>query len=207
MIPRTNGMPGAQIVALIHLRSEVLGDPDAKPEDQIESVKAIDKQIRDAIGHAADEAGVAIRRFESLAEADRKEAKYYHARAAAYDSTVEWLKEQVIGVMNFAGTKSVEGPHATLSIKKNPASLDVAQPELVPPNYQRRHVTLTTALWERLLAHLMTTDKGGLIFADLVDCKISEPEPMKDAIKAELKAGIGVPGCRIVDDRVRLVVE
>jgi Siphovirus Gp157 len=198
---------GKELFALLQFRDDVKRDADMTPQEQAESLEAIEGQIRDYLQRAAEDAGVVMRRYESFAEADRKEAKYYRDRAEAWDTQVAWLKGEVLAVMEMIGAKKIEGPHSTLKVVKNPPSVDVAQRELVPAAYQRRTVTVTGELWDRLLSHLFGTPKGSPLFVELQECKITDPEPMKDAIKKELKAGVSVPGCRLIDDKVRLEVE
>jgi len=198
---------GQELIQLIQFREDIRTDPEMLPQEQAASLLAIDGQIRAYLMRAAEDAGVAVRRYEGFAEAARKEAKYYRDRADAWGALIEWLKGEVLAVMRASGATEIEGPHATLKIRKNPPSVDVAQPELVPVFYTRRTVTVTGALWEKVLLELFGTPKGAPLFAELMECKISNPEPMKDMIKQELRAGVGVPGCRLREDSVRLVVE
>lgn len=208
-LPTDQGLrrTGDELLALIQLREDVCRDPDMTPDEQRESLKAIDGQIRGYLKTAAEDAGVVLRRWEAFAAADRKEAKYYYDRACEWERQTEWLKGEVTAVMQMIGTKRIEGAHGTFRIQKNPASVDVAQPELVPAPYQRITVTMSKYLYDRINQALFSGDKTSSLFAELQEAKTGAAEPVKSQIMSELKQGVSVPGCRLVDDRVRLVVE
>jgi hypothetical protein len=110
-----------------------------------------------------------------------------------------------------------------MALHKNPASVDVAQPELVPAKYKLIDVTMSEALFESIVNALMRDDKAAAVLAELLQVKRSEPKLSKSAIAADLKAvcptcnGVGkdcktcggsgkcsVPGARLVTDRVHL---
>lgn len=199
-----------ELLELLRYREEIASDPDMTPQEMQTSLEICDDRIREYVtGEIAKVDGIAayFRECDARQEALRAEAKRILAQADIWEQRGKRLNQITLRVMQQTGATHLEGATSTFKVRKNPPSLDVAQPELVPAPYQRRQVTLTTALWDRLLAHLFATPKGATLFVELQECKISEPEAMKDAIKKELKAGVGVPGCRMREDSVRLVVE
>jgi hypothetical protein len=79
---------------------------------------------------------------------------------------------------------------------------------MVPSAYQRVTVKLTLDLWTRLTARVMTTEKkGDEMLAEVLDAKVSAPEPILSHIGNELKAGVGVPGCRLANENFRLEIK
>ncbi len=67
-------------------------------------------------------------------------------------------------------------------------AVDVVQPDMIPPALQRLTVRISVADWNAL----MRTPQSGLI-----EAHVSEAEPDKEAIRAVLESGGGVPGCRL----------
>lgn len=207
-----------ELLDLMRFRESVADDPDMTPDEITASLEAIDRQITEYVTReVAKVDGIAAYLRECHARHDvlKAEAQRLQLQADAWAERGERLYAVTLQVMQQTGATLLEGANSTFKVRKNPPSVDVAQPELVPPAYQRQTVTLTVALWRRVLSHLFSNPRQPLsgghedvsLFIELNECKISNPEPMKDAIKAELKAGVGVPGCRLVDDKVRLVLE
>jgi hypothetical protein len=104
------------------------------------------------------------------------------------------------------GQKKLDGETSTLKLAKNPASVDVRQPELVPDEFLRRSMTMPESMWKHISDCL---DEVGSRRRNDFDAFIdaSKPEPVKADIAKALKAGAGVPGCERITDKVRLVVE
>jgi hypothetical protein len=199
-----------QLLELLTFRDSVLEDPDMTPAEQQESVKAIDQQIRDYVTAEVKKVdGIAryLREFETRAETLKEEAKRCNEAAKAWDKRHESLESMVIAIMREANKTRLDGRHSVLNLRKNPASVDVAQPELVPGEYRRIVVTMSLAFYERLRTALMMNEKLAPLGSELIQSKVSEPEAMRSQIGAELKLGGSVPGCRLKTDSVRLEVK
>jgi hypothetical protein len=200
----------AELVQLVRYREEVASDTEITPQEQQASLDAIDKQITAYVHReVAKVDGIAayLRECETRAKVLRAEAQRLREQSDAWEDRGNRVEAVTLRVMQQTGATLLEGTNSTFKVKKNPPSVDVAQPELVPAPYLRVAVTMSEDLFARITSHLFGTDKGATLFAELIECKRSNPEPMKDAIKAELKQGVGVPGCRLKEDSVRLVVE
>lgn len=199
-----------ELLDLMRFREDVAQDTDLTPQEQTASLEAIDKQITEYVHReVAKVDGIAayLRECETRAAVLKAEAMRIKAQADAWTARHDRLEAVTLRVMQQTGATLLEGANSTFKVRKNPPSVDVAQPELVPTPYQRLTVKLNRGLWERVLAHLMMSEKGAPLFHELIEINVGNPEPMKDAIKSELRAGVGVPGCRLREDSVRLVVE
>jgi hypothetical protein len=200
-----------ELLTLLHLREDLAADPEMTPEEIKASTEAIDDQIAvylpQALANRSDEVANIIRQFEAMDEADAKEMARIRERRQQRTEAREYLERRVLDLMTRADTKRIDGQHVTLFRKKNPASVDVAQPELLPSEYRRFKITMTQALYDRLVQHLFGTEKGAPLFVELNECATSLQEPMLTKIKEELKAGVGVPGCRLREDSQRLEIK
>lgn len=188
-----------ELLDLLRFREDTVTDADMTPAEQAETLATVDRQIEEYIKREVKKAdGIAsyLRECETRAEALKAEAKRLKERADAWEQRHDRIKSGVLRVMQLMGFKKIEGQQSTLAIRKNPASVDIRQPELVPEVYQRVTVTLNASLWNQLCAA-----NPGLATATV------NREPSKSAIKEALKRGDGVPGCELREGSVRLEVE
>jgi hypothetical protein len=199
-----------QLLELMHAREEMRAT-EMPLDEAAASINAIDQQIAEylpqALANRSDEVANVIRQFEAMDEADAKELARIRDRRNERQEARQYLERRVLELMKRSGKKRIEGQHVTLTEKKNPASVDVSQPDMVPEAYKRVGVTLSLDLWNRVLSHLMPTERGAPLFQELMDCKVSAGEVMLSKVKDELKAGVGVPGCRLRDDSTRLEIK
>lgn len=248
-----------ELLELMHAREDVESSSEMTPQEIEASLAAIDAEVTGylvkALANKTDVVVNYVRECEKRAEVDRAESGRLKDKAAAWDTQREYLEYQVLMLMQrsvcrscegrqqakpckecggLGYTKRVEGQHHKFVACKNPPSCEVAQPDMVPGPYMRTTITLSPDLLNRLLNHLMTTEKGAPIFQDLMQCKQSPAEPVKSEILRELKqpcpncqgkwdempgqihatvcgvcGGSGrnsVPGCRLKDDSVRLEI-
>lgn len=200
-----------QLMELLQFRESVAEDPDMMPAEIEDSLAACDRQIEEYVRaevHKADGVAAYLRECEKHAEALAEESKRIASRAKAWQARQERLEQVIIGVMQSVQKTKVEGQRSTLLLRKNPPSANVRQPDLVPIEYKRLTIKLSIAQYERIAAHLMKTDAGGVLFGELLEARTnSQDEISKSKILAELKAGGSVPGCDMVRDKVRLEVK
>lgn len=198
------------LIELYAYREEIVREKDMAPAEQAETLKLIDGQIddfiraeldkADGIGYQWNEFGMRAATCAADADAARKRAGMWALRA-------DDLIDRSLKAMQLRKKTKIEGARYTLSIKKNPASVQITDPAEVPKPYMRRTVTMNADLYDRLMAHLMVTKAGQPLFLELQESDTSACEPMKKKIGEELKAKVAVPGTRLIDDRVRLVIE
>ena len=100
------------------------------------------------------------------------------------------------------GVRRLEGNVSSMRIQKNPDSVLIVDPALVPPAMKDAVVTLPAYVWEALLNCLSLEERE--TFEPLL--KKLEFRPDKKAIGAELKAGTDIPGADLQFGQCRLVV-
>lgn len=187
-----------ELFALLQAREDLQSDTEMTAQEIEASVNALDSQIANylplALANRADEVANIIRQFDQVDKIDSNEITRIRERRDRNAQAREYLERRVLDLMMRADQKRIDGQHVTLYRKKNPASVDVVQPDLVPDPYKRVGVTLTLDLWGRLLSHLMPTEKGAPLFGELMECKASAGEPMLSKIKDELKQPC--PSCK-----------
>ena len=100
------------------------------------------------------------------------------------------------------GIKRLEGNCSSLRMQKNPDSVVVVDPNLVPPAFKAVVVTMPAYVWEALLNCLDPEERNE--FEPLID-KL-EFKPDKKAIGAELKNGTEILGADLRFGEWRLVL-
>ena len=100
------------------------------------------------------------------------------------------------------GVKRLEGNCSSMRIQKNPDSVLVMDPHLVPPAFKAAVVTMPAYVWDALLACLDPEERKE--FEPLIG-KL-EFKPDKKAIGAELKSGTQIPGADLAFGSWRLVL-
>ena len=109
---------------------------------------------------------------------------------------------QQFAVPDRKGIKRLDGNSSSLRIQKNPDSVMVVDPNLVPPAFKAVVVTMPAYVWEALLNCLDSEERRE--FEPLMD-KL-EFRPDKKAIGAELKNGTEIPGADLRFGEWRLVL-
>jgi hypothetical protein len=100
------------------------------------------------------------------------------------------------------GVKRLDGNVSSLRIQKNPDSVLITDPNLVPAMYKDAVLTLPAYVWEALLGCLSEEERAE--FERLV--KRTEFRPDKKALAAELKTGEEIPGADWQFGQMRLVL-
>lgn len=193
-----------QLLELLNFRESIESDPDMTPQEQQESLKACDESIAEYIRaevKKADGIALYLREFEMRAEALEIESKRLQRKADDWWRRHENLTNMVVDVMKATKQTRIDGRHSVLQLKKNPPSVEVAQPDMVPGDMQRVTVKMTMAQWQQTVAAMPMA-----LAIELTGCA-APPEPMKTEIAKRLKEGDGVPGCRLRTDGVRLEVK
>lgn len=187
-----------ELMELMTFRDSLFEDPDITPQERDESVKAIEKRIREYVL-------VEVKKVDGIAHYLRE----FEARAAVYTSEIERLQQRkkieedrrkrlgdmVLEIMLQTGQQKLEGKHSTFKLVKNPPSVDVFQPGLVPDNYQRLTVTMSPDTWNAVKKAVLRNPAPGTLAVALMECKVSEPEVEKRKIAEELKQKMKCGAC------------
>jgi hypothetical protein len=193
-----------QLLELLNFRESIESDPDMTPQEQQESLKACDESIAEYIRaevKKCDGIAMYLREFAARAQAETDEIERLKRRKRMWDKRYESLEAMVIDIMQVTKQTRIDGRHSVLQLKKNPPSVEVAQPDMVPGDMQRVTVKMTMAQWQQTVAAMPMA-----LAIELTGCA-APPEPMKTEIAKRLKEGDGVPGCRLRTDGVRLEVK
>lgn len=86
----------------------------------------------------AQNVGYAIKSLDATAAAIKAAEAEMAARRKAIEKRAEHLREYTKTCMEVAGVSKIECPHFALSIKKNPAAVDIFEPGLIPGEFMRQ---------------------------------------------------------------------
>lgn len=78
-----------------------------------------------------------IRNMETFADAVKAEADAMADRAKRIRNRADAVKRYLHQCMNLAGVQKIEHPQFTISIRKNPESVQIFEEGLLPPDYLR----------------------------------------------------------------------
>lgn len=86
----------------------------------------------------AQNVAYAIKNLEATAGAIKQAEAEMAARRKTIEKRAEHLREYTKTCMEVAGVSKVECPHFALTIKKNPAGVEIFEPGLVPAEFMRQ---------------------------------------------------------------------
>lgn len=78
-----------------------------------------------------------IRNMETFADAIKAEADAMADRAKKVRNRADAVKKYLHQCMNLAGVQKIEHPQFTISVRKNPVSVQIFEEGLLPPDYLR----------------------------------------------------------------------
>ncbi len=113
--------------------------------DQLADLELDDQTIADTLEGMAGElelktASVAMmaRNLEATASAIKDAEAQMAQRRKALERRSEWLRRYLLESMQHAGIKRVECPQFALTVRDNPAAVDVFEPGLIPAEFMRQ---------------------------------------------------------------------
>jgi hypothetical protein len=86
----------------------------------------------------AQNVAYAIKNLEATATAIKQAEADMAARRKAIEKRAEHLWEYTKACMEVAGVTKIECPHFALTIKKNPAAVDIFEPGLIPAEFMKQ---------------------------------------------------------------------
>lgn len=89
----------------------------------------------------AQNVAYAIKNLEATATAIKSAEAEMAARRKAIENRAAHIKEYIKTCMEVAGVTKIDCPHFALSIKNNPASVDIFEPGLIPAQFMRQPET------------------------------------------------------------------
>jgi Siphovirus Gp157 len=188
------------LLNLMLCREAVLDDEQYHGDEasRTEALEMIDRSIKERVSaEIAKVDGIAfyLREFAARATTAKVEAKRLKDRQDMWEAREERLKEIVTQVMSMTGKMRLEGNSNTLKLVKNPPSVEIAQPELVPSEYQKVVVRMPHSLWARVVraipeALLLEVGEHSKETAELSKSEIAEA--LKQRVPCEVCEGVGV---------------
>jgi hypothetical protein len=189
------------LLNLMLCREAVLDDEQYHGDEasRTEALEMIDCSIKERVSaEIAKVDGIAfyLREFAARAATAKAEKDRLAARQRLWEAREERLKEIVKNVMLMTGKDRLEGDSNTLKLVRNPPSVEIAQPELVPAEYRQVKVPMSEAMWNRLVNVLFAHDRElWQMFANRGQPNLTDFEPMKTPIKEALKQQIPCGRC------------
>lgn len=101
------------------------------PSALADTLQAIEESIQDKVQNTA----LVIRNLEADVDAIKAEEKRLAERRKAIENNCKGLKDYLYQQMVATDLKRIKGTIVTVGIQKNPASLDIAEDAVVPPEY------------------------------------------------------------------------
>jgi hypothetical protein len=141
-----------------------------------------------------------IQYCEWMAELAKAEIKRLQGRQKHFEGTADRVSAMVLRVLDFLGTKKLEGRTHTLSKRKCPPSVQIDDEPRVPSEFKRVTVTLRLDEWNCLLA------AAGDDLRQTVETAILKQEQAIDlkAVKEALNLERDVAGADLVVNRFTL---
>ena len=199
-----------ELLELLQFREDTALDQTMTVAERDETLKAADQHIAEYVAREltkADNIAAFLRECDRRADLEDEEIARLQARKRKWQAWHDRLEECTIRAMQIAGKREIDGAHNTLKLRKNPASVEILQPEMIPMEYCTQTVKIQQSVWDSVMRLLEVHNQE--LFLRMAECGMHGhgPEPMKREISNVLKRGDGVPGCRLKDDTVRLVIE
>lgn len=86
----------------------------------------------------AQNVAYAVKNLEATAAAIKAAEAEMAARRKAIENRAMHLNEYAKTCLEIAGVQKIECPHFALSLRKNPASVDIFEPGLIPAEFMRQ---------------------------------------------------------------------
>ena len=96
-----------------------------------------------------------VRNLEATAAAIKDAEAQMAARRKAIENRAARVKDYLLASMMVAGVEKIECPLFKLSVRNNPASVEVYQPELIPTSFMRQPEPPPPAVDKKALAEVL----------------------------------------------------
>lgn len=170
-----------------------LGDldlPDEAIADTLEGMQGeLTVKARSIAAFAAD--------LDTTAQAMKDAEARMKARRQAVERRAERLRHYLLSGMQYAGIEKIDGPDFCIKLKTNPPAVEVFDQAKIPSQFMRKSaaIEITDA------CNMLLDSKDGqdwITVSGPKDAFKFTEAPIKDAIKAAIKAKQDVPGCKLV---------
>jgi len=185
-----------------HLAALLDSEETVPPELEVEYDLALREAVIATVAKR-DRVGEFMSYLESQTALAAAEIKRLQDRKALFERTSARMEGYVTRVIESLGTetgkdgkeryKKLEGNTTTLSLRGCDKRAEVTNEEAVPTKYKRVTVTLPAETWE-LLCDSIDLDLRAQVLGEVTSPRV---EVSTSLVKADLKAGIEVPGAEL----------
>lgn len=211
--------------------ASVLGANFSEPE-RLDTLKHTEEQIE---GYSkrqnitVDGLYMVLADFEARAAIAEKEAGRVQDIADLWKRRAAMFEDMMLRTVQAMPGQKLQGNVHMFKLAACPASVEIARPDLVPEEYQYVRPKVKASLWMRLLATVMSRAEWSKEFGELIPEAELKAETSRSEIAEVLKCPVcrnlaaakkkcqacegsglskaGVPGCRLIQDKKRLVAE
>lgn len=125
-------------LALYQIAQEHRALADALQDMDLDEATIADTlEAESALVEKSQAVAFVIRNLEAFADSVEAEAKAMAERAKKVRNRADGIKKYLHKCMGLAGVQKIEHPQFTLSIKKNPESVQIDGVDLIPADYMR----------------------------------------------------------------------
>lgn len=193
-------LPAARSLYDIEQHLAALVDTEELVPDDQEQMYALELHATLlAVVEKRDRVGQFMGHLDSQIAFAHAEVKRLQVRESLYQRALDRMESYVMRVIESLGTdakgkrKKLEGNTITLSLHGCDKRVEVTNEVAVPTKYKRVTVTLSAETWE-LMCDSLELDLREQVLGEVKAPKI---EVSTSLVKADLKAGIGVPGTQL----------
>lgn len=114
--------------------AEKLADLDLPPEVIADTLEGMGGELE----VKAQNVVMFARNLEALAAQIKDAETQMAARRKSIENRAAHLRDYTLACMQMAGVKKIEGPMMKISVRANPASVEIFDEKMVPPYYMRQ---------------------------------------------------------------------
>jgi hypothetical protein len=192
-----SGLTLFQIEESIALLAEAAEEEGMTPDIE----QALTRYLQGAL-EKRDRVAEFIQYCEWMADLAKAEIKRLQGRQRHFEGTADRVGAMVLSVLDFLGTKKLEGRTHTLCKRKCPPSVRVDDETRVPSEFKRVTVTLRLDEWNRLLAAVGDNLRETVAATTMKREETVDLKAVKEALNVERE----VPGADLVVNRFSLEV-
>lgn len=123
-----------EIAAAYRADAERLAELDLDPQTLADTLESMSGELE----VKAQNVAFVARNIEALAASIKEAEGTMATRRKALESRAASLRSYLLRNMQLAGVQKIEGPYLRLSIKNNPAAVDVFDAAQIPSDYMRQ---------------------------------------------------------------------
>jgi len=137
-----------EIATTFRADAEKLADLDLDPQTLADTLESLSGDLETKAQNVA----FFLKNLEATAFSIKQAEADMAARRKALENRAERLKQYVFDSMQVAGIEKISCPYFVISMKKNPAAVDVFEPDLLPGEFMTKPVSPEPSPDKKLIA-------------------------------------------------------